>query len=394
MRARVGAVARAAPFVLLAVSVAGLVGELVVNASSVPGVGGWFGIAAFPLITVVFAAVGALLARRRPRNPVGWALLVYGVGSVNVFSGSYAEAQHPGWELASWWYAIGWSFGMLALAAALLVFPDGRPLSPRWRVVVRVVLAGAGVIALAAALLWPHRGLVLLGDLADLPPGAELPFLLPTVVVGPSVLAALLSLALRYRRSRGVERLQLKWLVVALVPMVAGFLWTALNGTGPESPDAPVGATSLMIVGILAMPVSIAFAVLRYRLYDIDRLIHRGAVYSIVTAALVGTYLVSVLVLQQVLAPLGGGGDLGVAVSTLLVAAAFRPVRRQVQAAIDRRFNRRRYDAARVVDTFGQRLRDETDLRALLADVSDVTRRTVEPAHVSMWLPPAGDATA
>ena len=99
---------------------------------------------------------------------------------------------------------------MVALAAALLVFPDGRPLSPRWRVVVRAVLAGAGVIGVAAVMLWPHRGVALLGDLADVPPGAELPFLLPTFVVGPSVLAALLSLALRYRLSRGVERLQLK----------------------------------------------------------------------------------------------------------------------------------------------------------------------------------------
>lgn len=397
MRAPGVAVARVAPFVLLAVSVAGVVGEVAVAIHTGASDGTpawWLGRITFPLVAVVFGAVGALLARRRPRNPMGWALLVYGLGSVGSFAGSYARAELPGWELAAWWFAVGWSFGMASLCSALLVFPDGRPLSDRWRWVVGVATALIVLMAVPAALLLPHRGAALLEDAAALSPGTAALMFGPAVVVAVTAAAALLSLVLRYRRSSGVERLQLKWLVVAVAPMVVGFVWLSTSGTSPESPDAPAGATTLMLLGFVTLPIAIGFAVLRYRLYDIDRLIHRGAVYSIVTGALVGTYLVSVLVLQRLLTPLGGGGDLSVAVSTLLVAAAFRPVRRQVQAGIDRRFNRRRYDAARIVDTFGQRLRDETDLGALLADVRDVTRRTVEPASVSMWLPPARDATA
>lgn len=381
--------ARVAPFGLLALSVAGLVGEIVVTSresSVAPSTAAWLAHLAFPLATVAFAVVGGFLARRRPRNPMGWALLVFGLGPLNVFAGSYAEARYAGWEVATWWYAAGWSLGMASLWAALLVFPDGRPISPRWRWVVRAAVGALVTTVIMAAALWPHRGAILLADVTAFPLPARIPALVQIVVVGLTAATGLVSLALRYRRSVGIERQQLKWLLAAVTPIVAGFVWNSLAGTSPESPTAPFAATTLMIGGTLGLPVAMAIAILRYRLYAIDRFVHRGAVYAVVTAVLLATYLTSVLVLQRLLAPLGGANDLSVAGSTLLAAAAFGPVRRRAQGLIDRRFNRRRYDATRIIDGFGQRLRNEIDVAALRGAVQDVAGRTMEPASASVWL--------
>jgi hypothetical protein len=188
-----------------------------------------------------------------------------------------------------------------------------------------------------------------------------------------SLIASATSLVLRFRRSRGVERLQLKWVAAASVVLVASFLlWEVWEGMAP--------------LGILAMVLAAGIAILRYRLYDIDVVINRTLVYGALTATLAVTYLGSVLLLQLALDPLTEGSGVAVAVSTLAVAALFRPARKRIQQAVDRRFYRRKYDAALTLDRFGAHLRDEVALDSLSAALRAVVAETMQPTHVSLWL--------
>jgi hypothetical protein len=272
---------------------------------------------------------------------------------------------------------------------ALLLFPDGRLPSRNWRPVawlstVSIVLSGG----LGAAWTWPHRSLALLESEVE---GLEHAPRLVHVLVqagGPLMLgcglASVVALLLRFRRSRGVERQQLKWFTFAGAVTVAGLvliLFPFQSGwIGPVSP--------LVTVPILvSMPVAAGVAILRYRLYDIDRLINRPLVSGLLTALLAGVYAGGVLVLGQVFGGVGKDPpSWAVAGATLAVAALFQPARRRIQAVVDRRFNRRKYDAVRTVEVFSARLRDELDLDTLSAELLVVVDQTMQPTRSSLWL--------
>jgi hypothetical protein len=337
-----------------------------------------------------FPTVGMVVAGRRPENPIGQLFCAVGVPFA-LTSACYAWVVYaaprglPGVDVGAWlngWLLLPPLFGVPALL--FLLFPDGRVLSPRWRVVVwmtGVAMAGFG----AAPALRP-------GPLEDSPvDGVENPLGIPGAagvldVVGAisgvlAVLAIVLggvALGIRLRRSRGVERLQLKWfLTAAALFAVACLAFLSVHG-GPFETAAQVG----VLAAFALIPVSAGVAILRYRLYDIDVVINRALVYGALTLTLGAAYLAGVLLVGLAV----GRSGFAVAVSTLAVAALFRPLRARIQAVVDRRFYRRRYDASRTLEAFGGRLREELDLETLTADIRAVVHDTVQPAHVSVWL--------
>jgi hypothetical protein len=265
----------------------------------------------------------------------------------------------------------------------LLVFPDGRLPSPRWRWA--AWLAGAGVAVMTLGMVAST-----LGDPVRIALSEEEPGGLPGLVLDVSViaaaasfLAALVSLAQRWRRARGNEREQLKWVAFAAgLALVANIVLQIFQLPG------------LGLVGVVLVPVGAAVAILRYRLYDIDRIISRTLGYGLLTALLGLVYVAGVFVSGRLLNPGGKPSGLAVAASTLAVAALFQPARRRVQAAVDRRFNRARYDAARTVAAFSARLRDQIDLDTLSTELLAVVDQTMEPTQVSFWLrpPPPGSS--
>ena len=350
---------------------------------------------------VVIAGVGALIALRRPENLIGW--LILAAATLIAFTGAiegYASSEGgpdsvPGGWLAVWidsWLFFVW-LGLIAFCLPLL-FPSGRLPGPRWR---WFLLAGAGVAGLAIVgtafgtptLEWDNAGEIAnpyaipgaVGDaLNSVGTGGELVFAL-------LVLTGVVGLAARLRRARGVERLQLKWFAYAGSLMLVG-LAAAGGGEiiGAPSAVGNVGWSLFLLSLSVGMPLAIAVAVLRYRLYDIDLVIRRTLVYGALTATLIGAYLASVLLLQLALSPLTEDSDLAIAGSTLAAAALFRPARARIQALVDRRFYRRKYDAVHTVESFGTRLRDQVELDALSAELREVVGETMQPAHVSLWL--------
>ena len=350
----------------------------------------------FSLVSTPFAVVGALVASRRPRNPIGWLFVVFGVvAAIAAFADryvSYALVEHPGsLPGAEWvaWLSSGiWhpAFGFFVFA--FLLFPDGHLPSLRWRPVALFAAANyliGGVIGL----LWGP----LFGEFF---PYADFPLRLPgypIANVGFSVflicnfgLLALsaVSLVLRLRRAAGVERQQLKWFVyaVSLFALVA-----------PSSVVA-FGDGRMLVLLLPLIPAAAGIAILRHRLYDIDVVINRTLVYGALTVSLVLVYLGSVVLLQRSLVLLSGeDSQLVIVASTLSIAALFNPLRRRIQSFLDRRFYRQKYDARKMLDEFGARLRDETDLETLGGDLVSVARETVQPAHVSLWLRAPGRRT-
>jgi hypothetical protein len=347
------------------------------------------------LAFAAFTVVGALIVAHRPGNAVGWVFSAIGLLAV---TGALAEeyagyavltrsGDLPGGVLAGWYAGWAW-YPTVALVVVFtpLLFPDGRPPSPRWRLV--AWLTGAGTAALVALAAVQHAIELDDGHFVDNPvgvaavgdPESGAVGLVLTNALGLLVVAAVVSLVVRFRRSRGEERLQLKWFTfaAALLPVIL---------LGDLLPDAVNSV--LFAVGISLLPVAAGVAILRHRLYDIDRLINRTLVYGLVTALLGGVYGGVVLVGGQLF---GGVGDdppsWAVAGATLAVAALFRPARRRVQALVDRRFNRARYDAARTVEGFAARLRDQVDLDTLSAEVLAVATRTMQPTTASLWLRP------
>ena len=276
------------------------------------------------------------------------------------------------------------------IAFCFLLFPDGRLLSPRWRVAAWVSLGlFATVVARFALVPGPLSDFPAIRNPFGLDALASLTALPEDLLFSPLLACAAAALVVRLRRSRGVERQQVKWFAysAAMIPafLIAGGTISALTDAAD---DSAVGhAFAFLFALILAgLPISAGVAILRYRLYDIDRIISRTLVYGVLTAALVATYLVCVLLFRVVLEPLAGGSDLAVAASTLAVAALFRPVRARIQDVVDRRFYRSRYDAARTVGAFAGRLRQEVDLDAVSTDLRLVVVDAVQPAHVSLWL--------
>jgi len=354
----------------------------------------------FLTFAMAFVTVGALVASRRPENLVGWLVLAIGFDVVlGSFVARYADYallvrpdSLPGGEPAAWVaeWLLAPVFDLLALV--LVLFPDGRLPSRRWRPFVWLIVINA-VVAVFARAFSP-------GPLEEFP-GTQNPLgieglagLLPAFegaweVVGLAlVFVAAVSLLVRVRRARGEERQQVKWLLYAATLLsVAGLLTLSIESIGTGW-----AGLVLITVGFLAVPVAIGVAILRHRLYDIDILINRTLVYSALTVALILAYVGSIVLFQGIFRALTGqGSQLAIVASTLAIAALFTPLRHRIQSFIDRRFYRRKYDAARTLEAFSAKLRDETDLDALNAELVGVVRETMQPAHVSMWLHPDPD---
>jgi hypothetical protein len=347
-------------------------------------------------IALPFGSVGALLIVRRPENAIGalfsavgllfaTASLATGWCAYDVYGAGLPAAGLAAW-MATCMVTLPLFTGPLFL---LLLFPTGRPLNPRWR----PVLYGVGAFGVFGLVVdsiqpgpfdgWPTiaNPLALSGAAgraaADLQPLVGIPFCL-------LFLAAAACLVLRLRRSRGLERQQIKWVVYAACLTAAAFIVSISTESVVEQEAFWLG-----MAGLAGMPVAAGLAIMRYRLYEIDRVINRTLVYALLTACLVGVYVGAVLVLQALLSPVTSGSHLAVAVSTLAVAAIFRPARSRIQRWVDRRFYRRRYDAARTLEAFSAHLRDEVDLDAVAHQLHAAVSETMQPERVTLWLRPA-----
>ena len=339
---------------------------------------------------VVYAAVGGLIADRYPRNPVGWLFCVIGVVfAAGDFASDYADrGGNPGATALAVFNTATGPTTLVILALALMLFPTGRFLSAGWRRAAAFVIAANVVLSLVLALepgkLFANSGVEnplgvdaaagLLHALADA----------GGLVLAATVLIALAAIVARFRAARGIERQQLKWLallavlgvaVLAVLLVVAQFA-NLDTGTGQVAAGVVLGLLSM------APALAAAVAILRYRLYDVDVVINRALVYGALTALLGATYLGLVLLIGLAV----GKSGFAVAVSTLAVAALFRPARARVQAAVDRRFYRRRYDAEQALAGLGARLRDQVELDALSRELRGVVDECLQPAHVSLWL--------
>jgi hypothetical protein len=345
-------------------------------------------------VVVIYAAVGVIVARRQPRNPIGWILIIFIL--VFVFSavaGYYAvlyyRLGHHGLPLAAAAVLLQpfWAPALLLFPVAILLFPDGRLASRRWRRVLQVYVV-AGALA-SAALFSPAVTAVArhdvrldaFGDVVSsgkshgggLLTVAEVLGVLLILVIWLSFVA---HQVLSWRRATGERRQQLKWLAsgaaVTLMVLAASFGISSTSVSG-----------EVLGIGLAALPVGIGVGILKYRLYEIDRIISRTLAYAIVTGVLVGVYAGLVLLATGVLR---FHSTVAVAVSTLAAAALFSPVRRRVQHAVDRRFNRARYDADEAVTAFAARLQDAVDLDSVRDDLTGVVQQTLEPAHLSVWV--------
>jgi hypothetical protein len=353
-----------------------------------------------------FGLVGALIIARRPGNIVGWicvglagfAALLYLALAYGGWSSS-APVAPAGTTLAIW--VANWAWFPLLGAATIalpLLIPDGRLVSPRWRWVAAVGVVAVGGLVLLA--MFHHELWALVGDetirnpigIPGVPSPVDSGFAnLLVLLLGAAGLGALASIVVRYRRAGLEDRMRLKWIVygIALTVVLTTILdvvqsrLIAAGGTGISN--------TIWAIPWMLVPASMGIAVLRHRLFDIDRIVSRTVSYAIVTVVLAGVYATGVLGFGGLLRAVTGGrgGDLVVAASTLAVAAAFGPVRRRAQSAVDRRFNRARYDAQRTIEAFSQRLRDEVDLAALTEDLQRVVALTVHPSAVGLWIVPA-----
>jgi hypothetical protein len=353
------------------------------------------------LIGVVSCAlVGGVVAARRPHNPVGWFFLVgaacfavgeatfrYAVYGIVIDPGSLPAARALAWP-QTWLWAPGVSLIIIFLP---LYFPDGRLVSPRWRPVMWLAISLSVSFAIFSAFT-PGEVSDVTGVTNPLGIGALRPVLEAVEIVmvwmfPVVVLLSVASLIVRFWRSRGEERQQMKWLTYALAAMSFMILLTNLLDAADSTLYEVVDTlTALVFAGI---PIATGIAVLKYRLYDIDLIINRTLVYGSLTVTLALVYLGSVVGLQYVFRALTGQeSQLAIVASTLAIAALFNPLRRRVQAFVDRRFYRRKYDAARTLEAFSAKLRDETDLDALSDELISVVRETMQPAHVSLWIRP------
>ena len=377
------------------------------------------GIDVFGIAMLTFPIVGAFIVVRQPRNATGWILI--GIGAfmgASALLNAYADlslnreyASLPGGSVALaldqhlWVPVVG-----LPGTFLILLFPDGRLPTPRWRpwgyfCAFALTLCYVTLTALPGVIDTPGYpsvrnplGIAELGDISG-PLVAGTTLLIPIAMIGCAV-----ALVRRFHRARGLARVQLKWLAAAAgVAAAAYLLLIALNVpfaiTGGESPQWLDVAGSIGIFAFVLIPIAIGLAIFRHRLYDIDVIINRTLVYGVLTASLTATYLVAVTGLQGLLRPIAGDSQLAVAGSTLFVAAIFGPLRRSIQRFVDRRFYRSKFDAQSTLENFSARLRDEVDLETLTGDLLAVVDRTVKPAMSSVWLRPdgfagSGEATA
>jgi len=354
------------------------------------------GFVAFVGAFAAFGLVGALIVWQRPGNVLGWLLAADGLLAVwGASADTYVDVAYEAGAstgplfLAAVWLSLWYWFPVLGLTMIFtpLLFPDGKLPSPRWW---PVAWATGLVLALMTFLAAFRERIEFPGISMDNPlgiPGIQDPEenWIGSVLLGCYIVllvATLASVVVRYLRSGEMQRQQIKWLMFATMMAV---VLTVSEDLVAFLPDSGVP----FAVAIALFPVAIAIAVFRYRLYDIDVVINRTLVYGSLTVTLVLVYLGGVVALQYAFRALtGSNSQLAIVASTLMIAAIFTPLRRRVQAFVDRRFYRKKYDAARILEGFGARLRNETDLDTLSSDLVGVTRETVQPAHVSLWLVP------
>lgn len=384
------------PWVLLALAVALAAAEYVITQQSLAAQHGakvlnWIVAIDLSLPTIAFAAVGTFVVIRRPGNRVGWLLIAVGLGFIlglvaNDYPGATAQIHHstrPLGTLAAWVASWIWPLYAVPLLLLLLLYPTGKLPSARWK---PVLWFGVASLILASAL-----GAIRRGPIGYIPMDNPYGFVsIPDPVAGAvracaiaAMAAGVLSLVVRFRTAHGEVRQQLKWftygaaLAIALYVGAIFTTWQSIVGV-------------LGVAATACLPIFMGIAILRYRLYDIDVLINQTLVYGSLTIALGSLYVVGVVVLQAMLRDVTGqGSGLAVAISTLAIAALFQPLRRRIQGFIDRRFYRRKYDAARTLARFGERVRDDVDLEGLTSDMLGVVQETMEPAHVSLWLRPS-----
>jgi hypothetical protein len=362
------------------------------------------------LLLAILSTMGALIVARGPGNRIGWSFVAAGLGlALQAFATQYAiyalltdPGALPGAAWLAWissWLTIPAIFS--AFAALLLLFPTGRLLSPRWRPVAWMMIGWIGGVAVGNFTYPPDS---YLGVEAPVRPGVAAGQIMNTIgglawlLATLAIPAAAASLVIRFRRSRGQERQQLKWLAYAAAMLGLGVLGrelvAILDQLGWVRPQStrPVGAVlgGVAILGVTGLPVTAGLAILTYRLYEIDRIINRTLVYGLLTALLAAIYAGLVLSIGQLSGGIGTEPPSGaVAGATLAVAALFQPARRRIQQVVDRRFNRRKYNAAQTIQAFSTRLRDQVDLDTLSSELLAVVDQTMQPTQVSVWLRPS-----
>jgi hypothetical protein len=355
-----------------------------------------------PVLALVSAAtVGAVLASRRPRHPVGWLLLLLGLslaaGGVVPAYAAYGLLARPGALPAAGGVARYWPVAIViaqtTLSFVLLLTPTGSLPSPRWRLWAQVTVTAAAILVVALGVasgpLDPRYQLV--GGPFELRGLGGVLLVVNQLALTVTTLAVVVgagSLVVRFRRARGVERQQLRWVALAAALVVMG----AVVALGGVAVGAAAVVTWALSTCLATLPMAIGAAILRYRLYELDGIISRTLAYGLLTLLLGGAYAGIVLGLGQLL---GQDSSLTVAGATLAVAALFHPARRRIQQAVDRRFNRRRYDAAQTIQAFSMRLREHIDLDTLTAELLAVVDQTMQPTQVSLWRPsPAASRAA
>ena len=395
--------------VMAAASVALYIATRSVEPPSTWGTGGDSAVLILLLPFLAFPLVGALIASKRPENPIGWICLAVGiiwmVSLISTSYGLYGLVVRPGsapfpaaiGSLGEWMWVP--AVGLLG-TYLILLFPNGRLPSRRWRPL--AWLSGAVIILVSLGTALTPGRLPDLGGVRNPFGLEEYPWVADaaqgvTLLLPLCMLASALSLVLRFVRSGDEEREQIKWLAFAALILGLGsssFVIPSIilsNNTGGGDPLWQNLLEDAVLLSVAGIPVAIGFAVLKYRLYDIDVVINRTLVYGALTATLVALYFGGVAATQAIFRALTGQQQqpqIAVVISTLVIAALFHPLRRRIQAFIDRRFYRSKYDAAKTLEDFSAKLRDETDLDALSDDLVGVVRETMQPAHVSLWLRP------
>ena len=345
----------------------------------------WANEVAYLAFMLAFSTVGALVASRRPRNPIGWLLL----GSVLCYAVGGAGVTVAGPPLIAWAGSWAWGAGVGLAVVTLLLFPDGHLPSRRWRPALWLAVAGIVAFVVGTGFGAPTIGdsnvpnpFAVQGSLGEVLAALQEAF--PLVIV--AALVALVSVVVRFRRSRGIEREQVKWVLYAAALVGVGLV-AQLPIFLVMPPDAAANASNAVATSAFAcVPVAIGIAILRYRLYDIDVLIRRTLVYGATSGAIALAFFGGIVVLQAVLRPVTSGSELAVAISTLASFALFQPVRGRIQRAVDRRFYRAKYDAEHTVDAFAARLRDDVDLDSLQVELLDAVTETLQPVHASVWI--------
>jgi len=338
--------------------------------------------------SATYATAGAIVASRRSENPIGWLFCALGVVVAFEFFGNeyvnhayfIAPGSLPGSDWVAWATQASTELSVPLAVFVFLLFPHGHVLSARWRMAAWLAVAAGGVATLSAVLSTAGpSGRLLFDEVALGSDGLDLADVLVAseAFLGALVIASAFSVVLRQRRAVGDERQQLKWFTYAVGIVVAAAV-VSIVVTG--------GDASLALWVTPAVPMAAGFAILRYRLYDIDVLINRTLVYGVLTTVLGLTYVLCVFALQQLLSPMTKQSELAVAGSTLAVAALFRPARVLIQSLINRRFYRSKYDAQRTIAAFSMVVRDEIDLDDLTGELLSVVQKTMQPSHVSLWL--------